>query len=228
MTAVLLAIEASQRTGGVAVRDDRGETHAEPMSPAGRFDDDLLPAIDRLFVRVGLTAGRTEAVGVSIGPGGFTGLRISVSTAKMFDEALGARVVAVPSALVAAESYEGAGPILVALASKDQTAWVTRLDRGADGGRWAIVGEGSLADAGSLDLEGIAAILADRYLPQPMRDRCRAAGVEVQNPIFSPLGCLRASVRLFENSQTTDPLTLAPFYPRPPSAVSIWERRHKL
>jgi tRNA threonylcarbamoyl adenosine modification protein YeaZ len=228
MTAILLAIEASQRTGGVAVRDDRGESHAEPISPAARFDDDLLSAIDRLFVRVGLEPRRTEVIGVSIGPGGFTGLRISVSTAKMLAEVLGAEVVAVPSALVAAESHEGAGPILVALASKDQTAWVTRLERSVDPEAWTIVGEGGLADAEGLELQGIAAMVADRHLPQPMRDRCRAAGVEVQNPIFSPIGCLRASVRLFKKSQTTDPLVLAPIYPRPPSAVSIWERRHRL
>jgi len=223
---VLLALEASQRVGGVAVRDERGQAHVEWMSPASRFDDDLLPAIERLYGRVGLQPRQTEAVGVSIGPGGFTGLRIAVSTAKMLAEGVGARIIAVPSALVAAGSHEGPGPVLVALASKGATAWVTRLARDANRA-WAIDGDGALGDAGGLKLERIEAVLADRFLPQPMRDRCREARVPIVDPIFSPLACLAAAARRLDASETTDPLLLAPLYPRPPAAVSIWEVRHK-
>jgi len=229
MAAVLLAIEASQRTGGVAVRDYHGEVHEEWMAPAARFDDDLLPAIERLYRRLGLAPGRTGAVGISIGPGGFTGLRISVSTAKMLAEALGACVIAVPSALVAAEAYEGPGPIVVALASKDATAWVTRLGRtGGRHGPWTIEGSGGIADAESLCLDGIGAMLADRYLPGPVRERCHEAKVPVIDPILSPRGCLSAAARLLQASRTTDALILAPIYPRPPAAVSLWEHRPQL
>jgi tRNA threonylcarbamoyl adenosine modification protein YeaZ len=229
MTVVLLAIEASQRAGGVAVRDAAGQMHGEWMSSTARFDDDLLPAIERLYRRLGLAPDRTGAVGVSVGPGGFTGLRISVSTAKMLAETLGAQIIAVPSALVAAEAYEGPGPIIVALASKDATTWVTRLDRSDEhDGAWTIEDDGHLVDAAGIRLDGIKAVLADRYLPQPVRDKCGAEAVEVVDPVFSPLGCLSAAARLFEMSRTLDPLVLAPIYPRPPAAVSIWERRHKL
>jgi tRNA threonylcarbamoyl adenosine modification protein YeaZ len=223
---VLVALEASQRTGGVAVRDGRGDAHVEWMSPASRFDDDLLPAIGRLYERVGLAPKDTEAVGVSIGPGGFTGLRIAVSTAKMLAEGLGARLVAVPSALVAAGSHDGPGPILVALSAKGATAWVTRLARDA-GNAWAVDVDGALVDADGLNLEGVGAVLADRYLPPPMRRRCAEAGVTIIDPIFSPLACLDAAARRLDASLTTDPLVLAPLYPRPPAAVSIWELRHR-
>jgi tRNA threonylcarbamoyl adenosine modification protein YeaZ len=226
MVPVLLALEASQRTGGVAVRDADGVTRVELMSSASRFDEELLPAIERLYERAGLAPQQTEAVGVSIGPGGFTGLRIAVSTAKMLAEGVGAKIVAVPSALVAAEAHEGPGPILVALASKDETAWVTRVARGADDA-WAIDGDGALADAAGLNLAGIEAVLADRYLPQAICDRCAEAHVPVVDPAFSPRACLAAAARRLEASATTDPLVLAPLYPRPPAAVSIWELRHK-
>ena len=126
---ILLAIETSQRTGGVAVSDLQGRAHAEPLSQSLRHDDELLPAIDRLYTRLGLEPRQTRAVGVSIGPGGFTGLRIAVATAKMLAETLGVDLVAVPSALVAAGSYRGSGPIVVALAAKGETCWATRLRR---------------------------------------------------------------------------------------------------
>src|SRR5262245_39572606 len=149
---ILLAIETSQRLGGIAVRAQDGTVHTEMLAPQKRHDDDLLPAIDRLLGRLNLSQGDLGAVGVSIGPGGFTGLRIAVTTAKMFAEALGAAIIAVPSALVAAESYQGQGPIIVALSSKGDTCWCTRLHR--VNGIWSIVGVPALVDADHLDLDG--------------------------------------------------------------------------
>ncbi len=87
-TPVLLAIEASQRRGGVAVRDRDGEDHVEWLGESARHDDDLLAAVDRLFGRLRLAPADTGVVGVSTGPGGFTGLRVAVATAKMLAESL--------------------------------------------------------------------------------------------------------------------------------------------
>src|SRR5262245_14406799 len=111
----ILAIETSQHIGGVALRDAQGRAHVEMLLAKRRHDDDFLPAIDRLFHRASLKPADMKAVGVSIGPGGFTGLRIAVSTAKMFSEVLGAKIAAPPTALVVAESFDGDGPLLVAL-----------------------------------------------------------------------------------------------------------------
>ncbi len=225
MTGVLLAIEASQRTGGVAVRDAGGAAHEEMLAGHVRHDDDLVAAIDRLYRRVGLSPRQTKGIAVSVGPGGFTGLRVSVSTGKLLAESLGAPLVAVPTALVVAESHDGPGPIIVALASKGEMTWVTRVQQ--CGAAWAIDGDGHLVGADRLRLEGVSALLADRYLPQAIADECARAGVPVVEPVFTPLACLVVASRLFEKSRTTDPLHLAPIYARPPSAVSLWERRHE-
>src|SRR5919106_153062 len=151
----LLAIETSQRVGGVALRDDRGVVLVEMLAPKKRHDDDLLPAIDRVFKRATLSPSDLAggAVGVSIGPGGFTGLRIAVTTAKMFAEALGANVIAVPSALVAAHSTFAtpSAPatdaaalgqpvplreeVIICLACKDFSCWCTRVRRDLGGWR---------------------------------------------------------------------------------------------
>jgi tRNA threonylcarbamoyl adenosine modification protein YeaZ len=224
-----LAIETSQHIGGVALRDKHGEVHVEMLHTAKRHDDDLLPAIDRLMRRVGLSpgdlarAGGGGAVGVSIGPGGFSGLRIAVSTAKMLAESLGVRLVAVPTALVAAESYPGGGPIIVALACKGESFWSTRLERAAAG--WRIIGQPGIVDAGSFEIGAIEAVLGDMYLPAAVRARCDNARIAVVEPVFDPRACLSVTARGVLEGRTVDPLKIAPLYPRVPEAVSLWEKR---
>lgn len=226
---IILAIETSQRTGSVAVRDRAGEVHVEPLALATRHDDDLLPAIDRLLKRVGLSPhdlDENAAVAVSIGPGAFTGLRIAVSTAKMIAEARRVKLVAVPSALVVAESLHETirpGPVLIALASKNDTFWATRLEYAGDG--WRIVGTPGLVDAGSLDLLTLRAVVGDQHLPTAARVRCEEAGVLAIEPRFEAAACLTVAARMLNRHETTDTLSLAPLYPREPEAVSIWERR---
>ena len=222
---VILAIETSQREGGVALRDAGGGICVERLHESRRHDDDLMPAIDRLLNNAGLTPRDLEAVGVSIGPGGFTGLRIAVTTAKMLAETVKVNVVAVPSSLIVAQSYSrDVGPILVALASKGNSAWITRLKK-LDG-NWSIDGEPGVIEAAALDLAGITALIGDQHLPEAMRENVSQADLQVIEPIFDPAACLAVAEDLLKAGLTTDPLHLAPLYPRPPEAVSLWEKRH--
>jgi tRNA threonylcarbamoyl adenosine modification protein YeaZ len=222
---IILAIETSQREGAVALRDAGGHDHVEPLLASRRHDDDLMPAVDRMMTRAGLAPRNLDAVGVSIGPGGFTGLRIAVSTAKMLAMALDVKVIAVPTALVVAEACPPPeakdGPIIVALSCKRGTFWATRLIRRS--ASWTIEGEPGLADAETFSLKGAEALIADRYLPDAARKR--AAEVPIIAPRFDALACLSVSARLLAAGQTTDPLKLVPLYPRPPEAVSLRERR---
>jgi tRNA threonylcarbamoyl adenosine modification protein YeaZ len=217
---IMLAIETSQRLGGVALRDAQGRAHLEWLDPQGRHDDDLVAAIDRLYARLALAPRQTQAIGVSVGPGGFTGLRVAVSAAKMLAETLGAKIVAVPTALVVAESYQGRGPIVVTLASKGDTVWAVRLRRD---GEWQPEGDGGLCEAGAIPLEGAEALLGDRYLPPVVTDACARLGVSVVDPVFSPLACLGVAWRLLGQGKTSDALLLSPIYARPP-AVTISPR----
>ena len=83
----LLALDAASKTASVAVYEngllgeiylDQGLTHSET----------LLPMADALFAQLKILPREIEAVAVTSGPGSFTGLRIGMSTAKGFAEAL--------------------------------------------------------------------------------------------------------------------------------------------
>ena len=79
---LLLAIETSTRTTGVALlRGD--EPVAEACGAEGATAaETLLPEIDRLLRENEVSAADLDAFAVSIGPGSFTGLRVGLATLK--------------------------------------------------------------------------------------------------------------------------------------------------
>ncbi len=196
----------------------------ELLRSAGRHDDDLMPAVDRLWTRLaaaGVVGAKTEIgrVAVSIGPGGYTGLRVAVVAAKLIAEAVGAVCVGVPSAWVVARraAADLPRPFGVALASKHESSVVTPFD---DAG-CARTG-GLEVDADGLGALGLRGLIADRFLPLSMRERCAALGVRVDEPVFDVVACLEVSAGI----EPVSPVALAPIYGREPEAVRKWRELH--
>lgn len=216
----MLAIEFSQRGGGIALRVGDDVRQAD-LPPGERADAWLMAALDDLFRDAGRLPSDLASVGVSIGPGGFTGLRVSIATAKMLALACGARLAGVPSALVAAGSCPDPGPILVVLAARNETFWADRLVRGE--GAWVSSGKPGACAPGApaieVLLQGVSLVLADEHCPAPVRDACDAAGLEVRAPTFDPRACLAATDRMVAAGATTPASELLPIYLRPPEAV---------
>ncbi len=80
----------------------------------------LVPLIESVLADAGVAPGDLDAVGVTTGPGGFTGVRIGLATARGYGLALGVPVVgasrfAVTGAAAAALAPGDTRPILVAL-----------------------------------------------------------------------------------------------------------------
>ena len=204
---------------GVALARDGEAPDVELLNESGRHDDDLMPAIDRLFRRAGSRPRDLTRITLSIGPGGYTSLRIAVATAKMLSETTGAKVLPVPSAHAAAFLV---APVLtlVCLASKGQTAHATLLPAGPD--RFTAA-----RTLGVIDAEGVAssackALIADRFLPDTFRAAADRAGIPIIEPVFAAASL----VSLCAGVDPVDPLALAPLYPRPAEAVTLWRARH--
>jgi tRNA threonylcarbamoyladenosine biosynthesis protein TsaB len=105
----VLGIETATPAGSVALVGPEGLLGEVTAQVPMRHLEWLLPAIDRLLADLGLGRDAVEGVGVSRGPGGFTGLRIGIATAQAWARSAGCPVVGVPTleALAAAAGAPG-------------------------------------------------------------------------------------------------------------------------
>lgn len=136
-----LAIETSGRLGSVALSED-GRVIAEDRFAHGlQHAAQIVPRIDALCRVAGWSPGQVEQVYVSTGPGSFTGLRIGITLAKTLSFATGARLVAVPSAMVLAHNAPSeAGRVLIVLDAKREQVFTALLERSSVD-QWRFVEE---------------------------------------------------------------------------------------
>jgi tRNA threonylcarbamoyladenosine biosynthesis protein TsaB len=114
---VLLAIETATHTCGAALSIDGVVVADAHMHRPRAHARHLTPLIEEVLARAEVARDEMDVVAVSKGPGSYTGLRIGVSTAKGWAEAVGADLMGVPTleALAATVSpYAGEGDIVCA------------------------------------------------------------------------------------------------------------------
>lgn len=97
----------------------------------------LLELIEQALADAGLGWDELNRIAVGVGPGGFTGLRIGISTARALAQARGLALVAVGSLEALALGAAGAGPVLAVLDARRGEAFAAA---------WASAGPGELGE----------------------------------------------------------------------------------
>ena len=92
-----LALDTATTWGRFALAEDGRLLEYRPLNVSGSYADALLPMIQKILAAAGRTKEEIGAVGVTCGPGSFTGVRIGVATAKGLAWALGCELVSVTS-----------------------------------------------------------------------------------------------------------------------------------
>ena len=80
----VLAIETTERLGSVAVGDENNVFDCKDLDSSQRSAESLAPGIRSVLETVEWTPQEIDLVAVTVGPGSFTGLRVGITTAKMF------------------------------------------------------------------------------------------------------------------------------------------------
>ncbi|HEY2827315.1 MAG TPA: tRNA (adenosine(37)-N6)-threonylcarbamoyltransferase complex dimerization subunit type 1 TsaB, partial [Pirellulales bacterium] len=91
----ILAIETTDIAGSVALFEADQLIAGSDLDPQLRSAQSLAPGIAALLQNAGWQPKQVQLVAVAVGPGSFTGLRVGISTAKLFAYAIGAEVMGV-------------------------------------------------------------------------------------------------------------------------------------
>ena len=177
----------------------------------------MAPAIVDLLAAVAWRPADVQLVAVAIGPGSFTGLRVGITTAKMFAYAVKADAVAVNTMeAIAHQAPKIAGPLWAVLdALRDQV--VAARFRNSPGGCWEPDGGEELLDNSTF----IARLSAGEGVSGPGLNKLELqipAGVtivdrELWSPSATSIGQL--GWRYHQAGRRDDLFSLRPRYSRP-------------
>jgi tRNA threonylcarbamoyladenosine biosynthesis protein TsaB len=112
---LLLALETAGPEIGVALLEGEHLLGERSLGAAARHDAELLPAIDLLLRACGARLEAVAALGLSVGPGSFTGLRVGLATALGLCFGTQRPIVPVPTLQALSLHAEGASCIAPAL-----------------------------------------------------------------------------------------------------------------
>lgn len=219
----VLIIETSGRAGAVAVAEGDHVRAARRLDETRRHARDLAPAVHELLQRQGWRPRDIQAVFVSRGPGSYTGLRVGITSAKVFAYATSCTLLGIDTfhaiALQASWVCAGAGEPVDVLADAQQDKLYVQRFVGA-------------AAHSALVIRTAADWLAQpepaRWVTGPgvrlIRDRlpatCRVVPEEDSEP--RPESLLQLGLQRYRRGDRDDPFALEPCYLRPSSAEEKW------
>lgn len=222
----LLAIETSTLRAAIAIQRDDGTEFSAPAESGRRHGRELVPSIRDLLARAGLKTGDLGAIGVGLGPGSYTGLRVGVTAAKTLAYATGATLYGLDSLafFARAASVEATR---VTVVSDAQRGDLHVADFGSQ------TSGGPLSRLGPTRIESRADALASWSDPLTVVgpgleawDAEWPPGIVVQRDLAPApeilLGLLRESIL---EGKDADPWFLEPIYLRRSAAEDQWDRR---
>ena len=214
---MLLAIDTATRFSGIALYDARG-VHTEHLwRTRDNHTVELMQYIVRTCEQQGVAPSALQAVGVSLGPGSFTGLRVGLSIAKGLAHALDVPLLGIPTLDIAAYPHSRQALPVCAVLPAGRGRWCAALYQTIDG-VWQRCSAYLLSDAA-----GVCALLERPTLVCGEFDHSLADALQEGAPeqaiVASPAtatrraGCLaELAWRRLSAGERDDLSTLSPIY----------------
>ncbi len=126
---LFLALDTATDRGSLALLEEDQVLGELTLDTPGSFLVHLLPALDNLLSQTRRGLGEVGAIGVSQGPGNFTGLRLGLATAQGLALSLGIPAVPVPTLEVVAAPWVGnPHPVAALMDAKRGEVYLGRFD----------------------------------------------------------------------------------------------------
>jgi tRNA threonylcarbamoyladenosine biosynthesis protein TsaB len=139
---MILAIDTATRSASLAVYDGAVVRAEYSWDTSDHHTVDLMPHIVDMLRQIDVPIEQLTGLGVSIGPGSFTGVRVGVAAAKGLAIARDLPIVGVQTLDVLAYAHRWAKPPLVVVVRAGRGRWIaarylkTRTDWKRDGDYW--------------------------------------------------------------------------------------------
>ncbi len=220
-----LILETSGRPGWVALAEGAVIRNVRRLDETRRHARDLAPAVQELLRECSWKPREIQVVIVSRGPGSYTGLRVGITSAKVFAYATGCGLIGVDTfaaiAMQAPPVADAPGsPVDVVADAQQDKIYVQRYVGGAPRTELAVT---TIA-------EWLAQCEPAQWVSGPgvralrgrLPDGCRVIAEELWNP--QPESLLRLGLERYQRGERDDPFRLEPSYLRPSSAEEKWSR----
>ena len=212
---MLLAVDTSTAQVGLAIYDGSQVVGEYAWRSRQRHTVELAPAVFELLTRCGLTMDDVLALGVALGPGSFTSLRVGLSLVKGFALARGLPLIGIPTLdVLAADQPLARRPLLVAIqAGRGRLAagWYKRSRSG-----WQAKGPARVVTAKALAEEVKSpAIVCAELTAEERQTLAGNAEIQLASPAQSvrrPAVLAERAWRRWQAGDVDDRATLAPIY----------------
>lgn len=212
---MLLAVDTSTSLVGLALYDGDQVLGEMTWTTKQHHTTELSPALSGLLKRCGVTMASVNALGVAIGPGSFTSLRVGLSLVKGIALARNLPVMGIPTLDVIAAAQPASKHPLVAVLQAGRTRFAFGVYKSHKSG-WQA--EGPIR-SGTLD-ELIAEIETPTVIAGELTSEDRGKVSKVKKlELASPALCVRRPAMLAElawqrwqENRTDDAATLTPIY----------------
>ncbi len=213
---MILAIDSSTQWMGVALLQDAHILYEKVWRTSRRHTVELAPAIQNAISDCGMRVSDLQAVGVALGPGSFTSLRIGLAIAKGLALALRIPVIGIPTLDISAACQPPRDIALIALLKAGRERLAAQEYRAASGS-WQPQGEIFITSAVELEarLTSPALICGEldveerRMLERRWRNAILASPAE---NVRRPARLAELAAQKLEKQQVDDVVTLAPIY----------------
>jgi tRNA threonylcarbamoyladenosine biosynthesis protein TsaB len=226
MASVTLGVETSGLAGLVALRRDGVLLEERELEHTRRrHAQTLILELQTLLRNHGVSPTDVDIVGVSHGPGSFTGLRVGIVVTKTFAFATNCRLVAVDTfAAIAEAAGESVTSLSVVSDAQRQQLFVGEYVRNNASQLFERSSDISIADADTW-CESLGARVASGFaIAGPVLSRLQellpTEVLQLPEPDWQPRAAAVAAIadRLAAVGQFADPFDLEPFYLRKSSA----------
>lgn len=212
---MLLAMDTSTAQTGLALYDGVQVIAERMWWVRGHHSRELAPALADMLEQSGVSAEALRAIGVAIGPGSFTSLRVGLAFAKGLALARGLALIGIPTLDVSAAAITQAERTLVAVLQAGRGRLAVGWYR-PDSGGWRAVSPARVMTAEALLAALGEEVILCGELTAAERERfARVPGIQ----LASPAQCVRRPSVLAElawarwqSGRVDSAATLAPIY----------------